>query len=215
MTPDELDRIRQHRYLVVRIARAFARRTGWLDPQEAEAWGLDGLAVAALTFEVSRDVPFDVFAAMKIRWAILDGYRQLRAARVKSERATRAWQVRPSGASGACATLTGVLAEHRGEEEEEIANALDQRDRAALVRGLCDRLPPREAAVIRAHYFEDRELSEIAEASGNKYSTVCQRHRSALSRLSSQIRRAAFPRTKKLRDREEVFSAYASACGAR
>jgi len=150
---------------VVRIARSFARRARWLSPQDLESWALEGLATAAHDFDEAREIPFEVFASMKIRWAVLEGYRQEKRQRARAEGAEQAWSARPGIAPAqTCVTLTGGPAEHLASTEEDVARRDDELARAALVRELCGRLPAREAAVIRAHYFEDQELGRPGAA---------------------------------------------------
>ncbi len=215
MTPSRTDLVREHKYLVVRIARSFARRARWLSPGDLESWGLEGLATAAQAFDEAREIPFEVFASMKIRWAVLEGYRREKGARRRANLAEQTWSARPGIVQAqTCVTLTGDPAEHLASTEEDIARRDDELARAALVRELCGRLPAREAEVIRAHYFEDQELRAIADASGSKYTTICRRHRAALARLSTQIRRAALPASTRFGGREEILSAFVTAGGA-
>lgn len=216
MTPSQSDLVREYRYLVVRISRAFTRRARWVSREDAESWALEGLATAAQAFDPSRGIPFEAFAAMKIRWAVLDGYRHERAARSRHGHSVLELSARPGVEPvQTSVTLTGAPAEHLRSTEEDLVRRDDEMARAALVRQLCDALPRNEAAIIRAHYFEDRDLSSIAAATGASCRTVQRHHRVALARLGARIRRAALPHTKVgARGREEILNALIAAAGA-
>jgi RNA polymerase sigma factor for flagellar operon FliA len=67
---------------------------------------------------------------------------------------------------------------------------LEQKATGALVRELVERLPPRDGAVVRRHYFEGQELSRIAAEFGISQCRVSQLHARALAALRERLKRA-------------------------
>jgi RNA polymerase sigma factor FliA len=74
--------VQEHRALVVRMARALARRSGpGVDVEDLVAAGLMGVLRAVRCFDASHSVPFVLFAARHARWAMLTELRNTRPMR--------------------------------------------------------------------------------------------------------------------------------------
>lgn len=67
---------------------------------------------------------------------------------------------------------------------------LEQKATSTLVREMVERLPPRDGAVVRRHYFEGQELSRIAADFGISQCRVSQLHARALATLRERLKRA-------------------------
>src|SRR5580698_9565045 len=77
-SPAVLARVREGLPLVDRIARAIARRVGEAHAtlDDLCAFGREGLLDAARAFDERRGVPFDGWASLRIRSAMIDGVRR-------------------------------------------------------------------------------------------------------------------------------------------
>jgi len=66
--------------------------------------------------------------------------------------------------------LDEILAKGDGDDEVELGlpveNTIDKNERARHVREVIDKLPQEQAALVRAHYIEDRPYEEIARTHG-------------------------------------------------
>lgn len=79
---DEHEAVQEHRALVVRMARALARRSGpGVEVEDLVAAGLMGVLRAVRCFDASLSVPFVLFAARHARWAMLTELRNTRPIR--------------------------------------------------------------------------------------------------------------------------------------
>ena len=79
---DEQDAVEEHRHLVVRLARATARRSGpGIEVEDLVAVGLIGVLRAARSYDAALNVPFTIYAARHARWAMLTEVRNTRPIR--------------------------------------------------------------------------------------------------------------------------------------
>lgn len=67
---------------------------------------------------------------------------------------------------------------------------LEQKATSRLVREMVERLPPRDGALVRRHYFDGQELSRIAADFGISQCRVSQLHARALAVLRERLKRA-------------------------
>lgn len=78
----------------------------------------------------------------------------------------------------------GSSAEESPNPEEQLAKA----ELIDLVRRTIDLMAPDEAGVIRAYYFENKSMNDIAEKDNLSKSWVCRLHAQAIGRLTQRIK---------------------------
>ena len=82
--------------------------------------------------------------------------------------------------------LDFALDEHMPEESEE---------RLAKVRGILDRIPPREADFVDLYYFRQKRQTDIAAIFGVSQPTVCYRLQRAAERIRFLLKLPTFDET--------------------
>ena len=168
----------------------------------------EGLLQALDRFDPLRGVPFDAYARRRIAGSISDGTAdmsevdaQLRhRRRVEQERLRSLRSSNQVDAVAALADLVSGLALGlmlEGTSLVEAANGADTRPSAyeslemrellALIAREVDRLPEREAQVIRSHYVTGMSFVQIATLLGLSKGRVSQLHHAALARLRRQL----------------------------
>lgn len=147
--------------IVVQVAVNFPRH---VDRGELVRAGVLGLVEAAHRYDDSKGVPFDRFAARRIRGAILDAVRSAdwapRSVRAMSRRADSAEQ-RLASELGRVPTME-ELAEALGTTAAELANLRDRVFRS-VVLALDYRLGDEEEDLALVDVLHDRTASEPAE----------------------------------------------------
>lgn len=167
-----------------------------------------GLIEAVDRYDVSRSVPFEAYSAPRIRGAILNGLeseselsaqRSFWRARLRERTDSLLGDRNPERASlQELIQLTvglalGLVLDEAAEDvvdEQPHANPYAMTEMEQLtrqVRGLLVKLPEREQQVIRGHYFEQRELQEIATDFGITKGRVSQLHAQAVQRLRDML----------------------------
>ena len=169
-----------------------------------------GLIEAVDRFDVQRRVPFESYAMHRIRGAVLNGLvEQSEAAAQREFWRTRMPERMSSLVQGAgiaapraslqqLADLTvgiavGLLLDgHSSEPVDDSAQAnpyaaTELRQFAERARALVDRLPQREALILRGHYFEQLEFQELARQLSITKGRVSQLHSRALQRLREML----------------------------
>jgi RNA polymerase sigma factor for flagellar operon FliA len=117
-----------------------------VDTDDAFQNGYLGLHAAARAFDESRGVPFEAFAAPRVRGAIIDGWRRERWSRTV-RKYLRVWQAHPGASDAELAALTGesvVCWRARRAHFDRLAALVGDRPDAILV-GTC--VVPSEAPV--------------------------------------------------------------------
>ncbi|MFC4161871.1 sigma-70 family RNA polymerase sigma factor [Chitinimonas lacunae] len=199
------------RYLpFARMLAAIAYRQRYGDEAEFDDY-LHFAAVALIeameTFDPGREVPFTAFAAWRIRGGISDGVasysdkqRQLQAQRRLAQRidSLAEDEAEPSVrqafaqlATVAVGLALGMLLEDSGMVEPDesmhfIAPAYHPIELEQLRRRIhvhVDRLPEREARLVKYHYFHGLRFDEVAELFEISKGRVSQLHKQALERL--------------------------------
>lgn len=214
--PEVLERFHAELDLVDAVARQVLPSIGDLAPlDELLAAGREGLFDAARRYDTAHGIPFRAYARIRVRGAIFDDIRQVaglkRRARERIaalEAALAASEVAPadSAADSARTSLADrlgasptavALAILRAESEPEVAEPLEASPEEALARAqLRARIqeeierhkPPREALVIRLHYYEGLTLDQVATQMGIDPSWASRLHSKALKRLGKRLR---------------------------
>ena len=156
---------------------------------DLRSYGMEGLLAAMRSFDPTRGVSFRVYAAKRIRWAIYDGMRNMgwfprqAMARARFYRkaeemsAARAETPAPKDAAEAVhrlSTAVNELAvtymvsfceanEAETSEKPEVEDSLDQKRYFAALRAYIQSLPEKQRFTVQRFFFEDANLSEIAE----------------------------------------------------
>ncbi len=197
------------------VARRLARRLGGrIDRDELFGLGQPVLLEIARTFDPSKG-KFTTYAALKIKWAILDGLRRDTNGRslsarglalAASERVAEAYAAEPE--PGADATeeddrlrLRGMLAAHavalatgltagHGAPGQAPGTPEDDALRAELARALrlaVGGLPERQRVLVERHYFGGEPFDEIARDLGVSKSWASRLHGQAMAALARAL----------------------------
>lgn len=135
------------------LVRSIVRRMGLAHDPDALSAGMLGLVDAARKH--SSDAPFDAYARLRIRGAVLDHLRG---------------EPEPHD----------ELDEQRVPSDDDPATTVERRD---LLAHLVRVLEPRERTVIGLHYLRDCPVETIAARLGVTQGRVSQIHRAALERM--------------------------------
>ena len=168
----------------------------------------EGLLQALDRFDPLRGVPFDAYARRRIAGCIADGAAgmsevdaQLRhRRRVEQERLRSLRASNEEDAVAAMADLVGGLAlglmlegtslvesADGADTRPSAYDSLEMRELLALISREIDRLPEREAQVIRNHYVTGLTFAQTAALLGLSKGRISQLHHSALGRLRKQL----------------------------
>ncbi|WP_448661546.1 sigma-70 family RNA polymerase sigma factor [Sphingomonas sp. CJ20] len=195
------------RAIALRQFRARPRNGGELNDMEQFAY--EGLLVAIERYDPLRGVPFGAFARRRIIGSIADGAarmneidaqysyrRRIETERLRSLRA----EAEPTDPLEALSDLAAGLAIGLmldGSNLVEPGDGVDRRPNAyeslawrqlnAELHHAIDRLPEREAAIIRQHYENGVSFSQIAHLLGLSKGRVSQLHALALGKLRARL----------------------------
>lgn len=157
--------------LVAAIAKRVAGETGGaVEPGDLMAWGTFGIMDAKSKFEPNSQVPFEAYARVRIRGAILDGMRQFKPG---TRRETPEFSV-----------LEDIAVE---------GNQIELAERKELLReviGHARSLPTKQRSVIVQYYLGGMDMPSIAEAMGVSVSHVSRIHANGIDRIKARILRA-------------------------
>jgi RNA polymerase sigma factor FliA len=175
------------RYLPLCRRIAFATKvlpTAARGAEDLEAAGVIGLIQAVDRFDPSRGIPFEGYAALRVRGAVLDEVRRL-------DDLSRGARLRAREDEHRGAVSLDVLQE-RGEmgEPAEIAEV----DARAAHDGLRDdveralaAIPVRERAILASYYSDGLTLATIGRRLGISEARVSQLHSRAIAQLRSLL----------------------------
>jgi RNA polymerase sigma factor for flagellar operon FliA len=166
------------------------------DPEDLIAYGFGGLLEARRKFDASRGVRFKTYAYHRVRGAMLDGVRKMaplskRAADDARAQANREVTARPTPLDRAfmriSANLTDATPLHgRYGAPDPESLLMHQQSLSQLLQAL-KQLPERHRRVIRARYFEGRQLDDVARELGVSKSWASRLHGQALRRLRAEL----------------------------
>ncbi len=215
-SPEILARLNEGFALIEKSAPAVARRVGpgTVTMDDLRAFGRDGLLDAARAFDERRGVPFDRWASLRIRSAMMDGVRRWGAIPFRARRRLRGVEVAESTRSAPAdpgppsdpgtndspdssrwAPLAGETAvglpdadrlDGLGLNPEDL---LEQAEVASLLREILAELPDRERALIEQAYFHGRTLDQAAASMGITRSWASRLHARAIETMERQLRK--------------------------
>lgn len=163
------------------LARALARRvrivgSGVTDADDLMSAAVLGLIDAVDRFESGRGVPFEAYASLRIRGAIIDELRRL------DERGRGASEDgRPSALS-----LDGLIEEEWQPflaVEDETDEQFEREDLRGRVQNALETLPERQREVLAHYYAGARTLRQTGAAMGISEARACQLHGRAITNL--------------------------------
>ncbi len=164
------------------LAQALSRRVRRFDTPIADGDDLAsaaylGLIDAVDRFEPGRGVPFEAYAGLRIRGAIIDELRRTgeRARNASAEESPRT------------VSLDGLL---EGDWHEAVAvvddgvdEVFEHEDLRGRVEGALDGLPPRQREVLARYYADSLTLREAGARMGISEARACQLHGRAIVNL--------------------------------
>jgi RNA polymerase sigma factor for flagellar operon FliA len=177
--------------LASRIARGMNVPVGGVaGPDDIESAALIGLIDAVDRFDPGRGVPFEGYASLRIRGAVLDEVRRVD----ELGRADRRRQ-RAAAAQGEAGSYQGTVSLevdidrgfHRGAEQDELAERYEAEDLRTRVRSAMTCLPPRQREVVERYYGQSLTLREAGLRMGISEARACQLHGRAIHNLRRQL----------------------------
>ena len=214
--PAVLARVREGLPLVDRSAHAMVRRVGEARAplDDLRASGREGLLDAARAFDERHGVPFERWATLRIRSAMIDGIRRWGPVAVPAHRRPHDRDALASAPGGARAPdpseglgasdgsdsqpLPSPPAPHEARlgvgEGSRVLGAtpedlLQEAQIAALVREVVADLPSQERRLIERSYFEGLTPEQAAASIGLSRSWGHQVHARAIARLERELRK--------------------------
>ena len=168
--------------LAVGIARCMRIPSASLaDRDDAASAAMIGLISAVDRFDPSRGVPFEAYAALRIRGAVVDEIRHVD----ERGRADR----RPEGAE--LAVSLDVLLDtgkHQGPAVDDgFTERYEQEDLKTRIQDALGRLPARQREVIARYYGDELTLREAGAKMGVSEARACQLHGRAIQNLRRDL----------------------------
>jgi RNA polymerase sigma factor for flagellar operon FliA len=161
------------------LARALSRRVRMVGSPLSDADDLGSAAVLGLIdavdrFEPGRGVPFEAYAALRIRGAIIDELRRVDERGRSAEETPRAVSLDGLVEED----WTNFLAAH-----DEVDAKFDHEDLRGRVEGALATLPPRQREVLARYYADSLTLREAGLRMGISEARACQLHGRAIVNL--------------------------------
>jgi RNA polymerase sigma factor FliA len=174
--------IERYSDLAIGIARCMRiPETSLADRDDLSSAAMIGLIGAVDRFDPRRGVPFEAYAALRIRGAVVDELRRVD----ERGRADR----RSEGA--AVAVSLDVLLEkgtHQGPAVDDgFTERFDQEDLRTRVQDALGRLPARQREVIKRYYGDELTLRETGAKMGVSEARACQLHGRAIQTLRREL----------------------------
>jgi RNA polymerase sigma factor for flagellar operon FliA len=160
---------------------------------DVESAAIIGLIDAVDRYDPDRGVPFEGYAGLRIRGAILDELRRLddrtRGERQRA-RAVLADDTEPEiGAYGATLSLDMLL--EKGDRDwaadDDADDRYDHQDLRTRVESALKCLPPRQREVLVRYYSESLTLREAGARMGISEARACQLHGRAIQNLRREL----------------------------
>jgi RNA polymerase sigma factor FliA len=177
--------------LATRIARGMNVPVGAVAGfDDLESAALIGLIDAVDRFEPERGIPFEGYASLRIRGAVLDEVRRVD----ELGRADRRRQ-RAAAAQGEAGSYHGTVSlddliergYHGGAEQDELAERYEAEDLRMRVRSAMTCLPPRQREVLERYYGQSLTLREAGLRMGISEARACQLHGRAIQNLRREL----------------------------
>ncbi len=188
------DEVSRHMLLVKQVVARFLRRLpANVLRDDLLAAGVFGLIDSLRKNGGDQGPTFEAYARIRIRGAILD---ELRTQDWLSRRARWAVSDKVEAGEGAPMALIGLddvdansaLVDEEADDAE--AQMVSEEDMKHL-RDAVERLPPREATIVRMHYFHGARFKEIGAALGVSEPRISQLHTRAMGQLRKILADAA------------------------
>jgi len=174
--------IERYADLAIGIARCMRIPTSSLaDQDDVSSAAMIGLIAAVDRFDPRRGVPFEAYAALRIRGAVVDELRRVD----ERGRADR----RPEGAE--LAVSLDLLLEtgaHQGPVADDgFTERFEQEDLKTRIQDALGRLPARQREVIARYYGDELTLREAGAKMGVSEARACQIHGRAIQNLRREL----------------------------
>ena len=174
--------IERYADLAIGIARCMRIPSASLaDRDDVSSAAMIGLISAVDRFDPSRGVPFEAYAALRIRGAVVDEIRHVD----ERGRADR----RPQGAE--LAVSLDVLLDtgkHQGPVVDDgFTERYEQEDLKTRIQDALGRLPARQREVIARYYGDELTLREAGAKMGVSEARACQLHGRAIQNLRRDL----------------------------
>lgn len=179
------------------LATAVARRmrvptSALTGRDDIESAALIGLIDAVDRYDPERGVPFEGYAGLRIRGAVLDELRRLddhtREERRRARLATDS--IEPEvGAYGPTLSLDLLLesGERDWAAEDDGDDPFDRQDLRSRIESALECLPPRQREVLARYYGDSLTLRESAVRMGISEARACQLHGRAIVNLRREL----------------------------
>jgi RNA polymerase sigma factor for flagellar operon FliA len=185
------------------LATSFARRmrvptSALMGRDDIESAALIGLIDAVDRYDPERGVPFEGYAGLRIRGAILDELRRLddhtRGERQRA-RAVAADTEPEIGAYGATLSLDMLLetGDRDWAADDDSVELYESQDMRTRVESALKCLPPRQREVLARYYGDSLTLRESALKMGISEARACQLHGRAILNLRHELARLVSP----------------------
>lgn len=164
------------------LARNMSRRvraigTAVTDGDDLASAAFLGLIDAVDRFEPGRGVPFEAYASLRIRGAMID---ELRRTGERARHTEAADQPR-------VLSLDGLLEDEWRDvftvAEDPVDESFDREDLRYRVQGALDGLPPRQRELLARYYADSLTLREAGQRMGISEARACQLHGRAIVNL--------------------------------
>jgi RNA polymerase sigma factor for flagellar operon FliA len=136
-----------------------------------------GLIDAVDRFEPGRGVPFEAYASLRIRGAMID---ELRRTGERARKTTPEAQPRTL-------SLDGLVGDEWQQAvpsvEDDISETFEREDLRGRVQGAIDELPPRQRELLGRYYSDSLTLREAGARMGISEARACQLHGRAIVNL--------------------------------
>ena len=168
------------RYVPLARAVAHGVRAGWtvvVDADDLSSAAALGLIDAVDRFAPDRGVPFEAYAGLRIRGAVIDELRRLGDRPRGSEAEERARTV----------SLDDLVEDdwnaHVASTDDGIDERYEREDLRGRVEGALELLPPRQREVLTRYYGDALTLREAGRRMGISEARACQLHGRAIDNL--------------------------------
>jgi RNA polymerase sigma factor FliA len=191
-------------------ASKFHQRRGSAERGDCEHFAYEGLLQAIDRFDPLLGVPFSAYARRRIVGCIADGLAKMSEFGAQISHRSRVEQERmrslaPSAAAAGDDPLsalsdlavglaigmmlegTSLMPANGADPRPTAYESLEWRERQARLAAEVQKLPEKEAVIVRQHYHNGLSLAQIAELLDLSRGRISQLHRSALERLRKRI----------------------------
>ena len=179
--------IERYATLATRVARGMNVPVGAVaDADDLESAALVGLIDAVDRFDPDRGVPFEGYATLRIRGAVLDEVRRVdELGRADRRRQREAQAQGVEGSYIATVSLDDLIEQGYGgeEQQDELAERYEAEDLRMRVRSAMACLPPRQREVLERYYGQSLTLREAGQRMGISEARACQLHGRAIQNL--------------------------------